>query len=154
MIKLSDIHENELNPRLIKDKKFKKLVKSIQTFPKMMQYRPIIVDKDNIVIGGNMRYRAIESIGKTEIPDNWVMNASDFTKAERERFVIVDNAGFGEWDYDMLANDWDTAELCDWGLDLDMPEEEEFDDIPEDGEPEKPTETTCPNCGFCFVKGS
>jgi hypothetical protein len=118
MIKLNSIKSNPNNPRLIKDDKFAKLVNSIKEFPKMMALRPMVVNADNIVLGGNMRLKALKEAGYTEIPDEWVKKASDLTEEESRRFIIADNVGFGEHDWEMLANEWDSEELADWGLDV------------------------------------
>ena len=118
MIKLADIKPNPDNPRVIKDQKFERLCKSIKEFPKMMELRPIVVDGDGVVLGGNMRLRALQHLKFTEVPDGWVRKAADLTDDERRRFIISDNASFGEWDYDQLANEWDAKELTDWGVDV------------------------------------
>lgn len=107
MIKLNQIKINSANPRLIKDDRFKKLVQSVKEFPKMLELRPIVIDEDGTILGGNMRYRALKELGYKEIPDNWVKKASELTDEEKRRFIIEDNVGFGEWDMDMLANEWD-----------------------------------------------
>jgi len=112
-IKLVIPHPN--NPRLIKDDKFKKLVKSIKEFPEMLQLRPIIVDDNCVVLGGNMRLRACIEAGLKRVP---IIKASALTPEQQKRFIISDNVGFGEWDWDILANEWDQDELIDWGLDL------------------------------------
>ena len=117
-IKLSTIKPNPNNPRLIKDERFKKLVKSIQEFPKMMELRPMVINADNIVLGGNMRLKALKELGYKEIPNEWVKKASDLTEDEARRFIIADNVGFGEHDWDLLANSWDSDELADWGLEI------------------------------------
>ena len=117
-MKLSEIKLNPNNPRVIKDDKFKKLVKSITEFPKMMALRPIVVNNDNVVFGGNMRLKALKEIGYKEIPDEWVKRAEDLTEEETRRFIIADNVGFGEHDWEMLANEWDVEELGEWGLDI------------------------------------
>jgi len=117
-MKLSAIHTNPANPRLIKDERFKKLVKSISEFPKMMELRPIIVDADGMILGGNMRFKALKELGYKDIPDAWVKRASELTDEEKQRFIIEDNVPFGEWDWDTLANEWDSAELAEWGLDV------------------------------------
>ena len=120
MIKISDIKLNPNNPRLIKDDKFRKLVKSIEEFPKMMALRPIVINADSVVLGGNMRLKALQQLKYKEIPDEWVKRAEDLTEDEARRFIIADNVGFGEHDWDMLANEWDEQELTDWGLDFDF----------------------------------
>ena len=131
MIKLSSIKPNQNNPRLIKDDKFKKLVKSISEFPKMMSLRPIVVDENNIILGGNMRYKALQELGKKEIPKEWIKKASDLSDEEVKRFIIADNVGFGEWDEDVLRLDWNVDELDEWGLDLSI--DEKIDNL-EDGD--------------------
>lgn len=118
MVNLKDIFTNPANPRIIKDTKFQKLVKSIDEFPKMMELRPIIVDSEGMILGGNMRYKALKELGYKEVPDNWIKQANDLTEDEIRRFTIADNVGFGEWDYELLANEWDVQELEDWGVDV------------------------------------
>jgi hypothetical protein len=117
-VKLSTIKPNPNNPRIIKDEKFEKLVKSIKDFPKMMELRPMIINKDNIVLGGNMRLKALKELGYKEVPDEWVKRAEDLTEDEQGQFIIKDNVGFGEHDWEMLATEWDSDELSDWGLDV------------------------------------
>jgi hypothetical protein len=117
MIKLSDLKKNPNNPRLIKDDKFQKLVKSIENFPKMMELRPIIVNDQNIVLGGNMRLAALKELGYKEIPNEWVKKAKDLTPGQQNEFIVKDNVSFGAWDWDTLANEWESDDLADWGLD-------------------------------------
>lgn len=114
-VKINAIKTNPKNPRLIKDDKFKKLVKSIQEFPQMLELRPIVVDENNIILGGNMRYKACIEAGLKEI---YILKAEDLTEQQKDEFIVKDNVGFGEWDWDILANEWDTDKLTDWGLDL------------------------------------
>jgi hypothetical protein len=127
-VKLSDIKSNPNNPRIIKDDKFRKLVKSIQEFPKMLEIRPIVVNADMIVLGGNMRLKACKEAGLKEVP---VIFADDLTEDEQKQFIIKDNVGFGEWDWDMIANEWDADQIEEWGLDL--PFDAKIDNM-EDGE--------------------
>jgi len=121
-VKLNNIKPNPNNPRLIKDDKFKKLVKSIQDFPEMMEKRPIVcvTDTDGKLypLGGNMRFKALQEIGYKDIPDTWVVLADEWTVEQRNEFVIKDNVGFGEWDWEQLANEWDAEKLEEWGLDV------------------------------------
>lgn len=118
MIKLSTIKPNPDNPRLIKDEKFYKLVNSLETFgEKMMPLRPIVIDENNIILGGNMRFKALKEIGYKEVPDDWIKRADDLTDDQKREFIIKDNVGFGEWDFDVLSNEWNTDELVEWGLD-------------------------------------
>lgn len=118
MIIISSLKENQNNPRFITGEKFEKLVKSIRDFPQMMELRPIIVDENNVIQGGNMRFKALQELKYKEIPDTWVKQGKDLTPEQWREFVIKDNVGFGEWDWDALANEWDTEELKDWGLDI------------------------------------
>lgn len=117
-MKLSDIIPNPENPRVLRDEKFAKLKQSIQDFPKMMSLRPIVIDNMGMILGGNMRYRALQELGFKEIPDAWVKRAEELTAEEKRRFIIADNVGFGEWDWDELANNWDVEQLEEWGLDV------------------------------------
>tara|TARA_R110002167_G_scaffold2540_3_gene12835 strand:- start:5449 stop:5979 length:531 start_codon:yes stop_codon:yes gene_type:complete len=114
-IKIHKIKSNPNNPRLIKDVKFKKLVKSIKEFPEMLKLRPIVVDEKNIILGGNMRHKACIEAGLKEV---YVIQADDLTEKQKEEFIIKDNVGFGEWDWDLLANDWTNEKLNEWGLDV------------------------------------
>jgi len=116
-MKLSDIHVNPANPRIIKDDRFKKLVKSISEFPKMMELRPIIIDNDMMILGGNMRFKALKELKYKDIPAGWVKRAEELTDEEKRRFIIEDNIGFGDWDFDALQ-DWDRDQLIDWGLEF------------------------------------
>lgn len=115
LVKLSQIKSNPNNPRIIKDDKFQKLVKSITEFPEMLNLRPIVVNDDMIVLGGNMRLKACKEAGLKQVP---VIMASELTEEQQRRFIIADNVGYGEWDWSMLANEWDAVELGDWGLDV------------------------------------
>jgi len=117
-MKLSQIKQNPNNPRVIRDEKFQKLVNSIKEFPKMMQLRPMVINADSVVLGGNMRLKALKELGYKEIPDEWVKRADELTEEEQRRFIIADNVGFGEHDWEMLANEWNVEELADWGLDI------------------------------------
>lgn len=118
MILLSTLQPNKDNPRTISKEQFQKLKTSLKKLPKMMQLRPIIIDKDGVIQGGNMRYKALIDLGYTEVPEEWVRLANDFTKKELNEFIIKDNVGFGEWDYEMLANEWEDIDLESWGVDL------------------------------------
>jgi DNA modification methylase len=112
---IGTIIPNPTNPRIIKDDKFKKLVKSIQEFPQMLELRPIVVDGNMVVLGGNMRLKACIAAGLKEVP---IIVADQLTDAQKAEFIIKDNVGFGEWDWDLLANQWDVEALEDWGLEL------------------------------------
>ena len=138
LIKINQLRLNDQNPRFIRDHKFKKLVKSIQSFGKMLEIRPIVVDENMIILGGNMRFRACKAAGLDEIP---VMIVSGLSDAEKNEFVVKDNVGFGEWDFEMLGNQFEHDQLLDWGMDVptfNYPEPDENDDessnMPEIGE--------------------
>tara|TARA_R100000655_G_scaffold10525_1_gene25185 strand:+ start:281 stop:844 length:564 start_codon:yes stop_codon:yes gene_type:complete len=119
-VKTSQVKGNPSNPRIIKNDKFKKLVKSIKEFPEMLKLRPIVVDEDMMVLGGNMRLKASIDAGLKEV---WVEVAEGLTQEQKEEFIIKDNVGFGEWDWDMLGNEWDNTKLGEWGMDVWQPEE-------------------------------
>ena len=123
-MRLSELKQNPNNPRVIKDDRFQKLVKSISEFPKMMELRPMVVNSDNVVLGGNMRLKALQELKYKEIPDNWVKKADELTDDEQKRFIIVDNVGFGEHDWEVLVNEWDSTDLSNWGIDLEENKEE------------------------------
>jgi hypothetical protein len=112
---ISMLKLNDNNPRFIKDEKFQKLVKSIKEFPEMLQLRPIVVNDNYIVLGGNMRLRACKEAGLKQVP---IIKASSLTEAQQNEFMIKDNVGFGEWSWDDLANNFDTELLTDWGMDI------------------------------------
>jgi DNA modification methylase len=111
---ISQIKPNPNNPRIIKDNKFKQLVKSIQEFPEMLELRPIVIDENNIVLGGNMRLKACIEAGLTDVP----VKVATLSEQQKNEFIIKDNVGFGEWDWDDLANNWNVEELTEWGLDI------------------------------------
>jgi len=118
MIKLSSIKANPNNPRIIKNEKFEKLKRSIEEFPEMMELRPIVIDETNTIIGGNMRFRALQDLGKKEVPNSWIKKASELTDDQKKRFVITDNASFGEWEWEAIKADWDLDFVADWGVDI------------------------------------
>ena len=143
---------NPNNPRIIKDDRFKKLVKSIDEFPKMMKLRPIIIDNNNEVLGGNMRFAALQELGYKEIPDEWIKRADELTDEEKKRFIIADNVGFGEWDWDILANEWNEEDLSDWGLDLPVFENDDMPSFDENSKDSNYDTEKCPKCGFEWEK--
>ena len=129
IVPIQKVHLSPTNPRVIKDHKFRKLVKSIREFPEMLNMRPIVVDEEMVVLGGNMRLRACREAGLKEVP---IIKASNLTEQQKKEFVIKDNSSFGEWDWDLLANEWDIQDLDQWGLDIpasyfDDDKEPEFD---------------------------
>jgi len=114
-VDIKQVRSNPDNPRFIKGNKFEKLVKSIKEFPQMLDLRPIVVNQDMIVLGGNMRLKACEEAGLKEVP---IIFADNLTPEQEKEFIIKDNSSFGEWDWDLLANEWNTDQLADWGLDI------------------------------------
>jgi len=136
-VKITEVRYNENNPRVIRDEKFAKLKRSIIEFPEMLEKRPLVcVTRDDgklMVLGGNMRLKALNDIGAAEVP---VILADDWSEEQRARFLIADNVGFGEWDWDELANNWDAANLSDWGV-----------DIPTEKDTELEMKECCPTCG-------
>jgi ParB-like chromosome segregation protein Spo0J len=138
---IRDLKLNKSNPRFIKDERFKKLCQSVKDFSKMMELRPIVCNKDGLIIGGNMRYRALKELGYKEVPDSWVKVTDKLTEEEEKRFIIEDNLNFGDWDFEILANEWDSELLNDWGMEIPKTEEDTQE------EKEKQLQK-CPNCGF------
>ena len=140
-MKLKDIKPNPNNPRVLRDDKFQKLKQSITEFPKMLSLRPMVIDENNVVLGGNMRLRALQELGFTDVEEAWVKRSSDLTEDEKKRFIIADNVAFGEWDWDTLANDWDVVDLEAWGLEIpqfdneaeELEASEDDYDVPEGG---------------------
>jgi len=135
-VDIKEVKTNPNNPRVLKDDKFKKLVASIKGFPKMLEIRPIVVNNDMIVLGGNMRLKACKEAGLKKVH---IIKAEDLTDEQQREFIIKDNVGFGEWDWELLANEWDSQELNDWGLDIpgfdvdqDLEAEEDDYDIPDE----------------------
>jgi hypothetical protein len=114
-MKITEIKPNPNNPRIIKDNKFKQLVKSIQDFPQMLELRPIVIDENNIVLGGNMRLKACQEAGLTDVP---VVLAKDLTEEQKKEFIVKDNVGYGEWDWSDIANNWEIDLINEWGLDI------------------------------------
>ena len=123
---IKDIKQNNTNPRSISDTKLEQLKKSIKEFPKMLELRPLVIDEDNIVLGGNMRLKACRELGITDIP---VKKIEGLTQEQKNEFIIKDNLGYGEWDWDILFDDWDIEQLKDWGMDI---KDDEYKEIEED----------------------
>lgn len=115
-VKINEVKLNPNNPRVIKDDKFKKLVQSIKTFPEMLEIRPIVVNEDKVILGGNMRYKACKEAGLKEV---YIIEASQLSEEQQREFIIKDNVGFGDWDWEYISqSDWDTEILEDWGLEV------------------------------------
>ena len=128
-VPINTVKANPNNPRIIKDDKFAKLVKSINEFPQMLNLRPIVVNDDMVVLGGNMRLKACKEAGLKDIP---IIKASELTEQQQKEFIVKDNVGYGEWDWNDLANNWDAEQLQDWGLDIPgfkIEEEKEMEDL-------------------------
>ena len=149
-ISLDTIKPNDRNPRTITGEAFRRLCESIKRDPAFMALRPIVVDAEGIILGGNMRYRACLHLGMTEVPASWIARAEDLTPEQRKRFVLIDNAPdgmAGEWDWDILAADWEVPELEEIGFDVSEMEPISLDDGPRDAGKDKEL-TRCPKCGF------
>ena len=148
-VKLSEIKINPANPRTITDKEMAYLVKSLQEFPDMMKLREVVVDENNLIIGGNMRFRALQQIGKKTCI---IKIVKGLTPEQKREFIIRDNTTQGEWDFDALSSEWDSLPLIEWGLDIPKawmgsePEEENQDEP----EPEEPQIIICPKCSHEF----
>jgi ParB-like chromosome segregation protein Spo0J len=142
-VPINTVKANPNNPRIIKDDKFAKLVKSINEFPQMLNLRPIVVNDDMVVLGGNMRLKACKEAGLKEIP---IIKASELTEQQQKEFIVKDNVGYGEWDWNDLANNWDSEQLIDWGLDIPgfkIEEEKEMEDLSEKLKSEFKIEIIC-----------
>jgi ParB-like chromosome segregation protein Spo0J len=145
-VSIKDIKPNPNNPRLVKDDKFKKLVESVKGFPDMLNVRPIVVNKDMIVLGGNMRLKAMKEAGYKEANIEIV----DWTEEQQREFIIKDNVGYGEWDWNVIANEWDTDKLEEWGMNIpSFDSNEEIEDELQIDEEIK-TDKQCPKCGYEF----
>lgn len=143
-VPIGQVTPNPDNPRTIKDAKFRQLVQSIRDLPQMLELRPIVVNAAGVVLGGNMRLRACKEAGLKQVP---VIRADHLTEAQQREFVVKDNVGFGEWDWDALANEWADEPLAEWGLDV---PEFAADDI-DDGTPEKDTTPQLDGVGYKVV---
>ena len=135
---LKTLKANPNNPRVIRDEKFKKLVKSIKEFPEMLEARPVVVNPDMVVLGGNMRLKALREAGVEEAP----VYIASWDEVKQRQFIIKDNVGFGEWDWDALANEWNEEELQNWGLEIPG-----FEDPEEEPQEEEEKFDICDFCG-------
>ena len=153
VVPLSSIKPNPSNPRTLRDEKFLKLRKSLEDFPDMLNYRAIVAVTDTdgkyMVLGGNMRLRALQDLKVKDVP---VMLADHWTEEQRREFIIKDNVGFGEWDWEQLANEWDGEQLAEWGVDL--PKMPDFDPVSMEEQPrlDMKTPIECPKCGHEFTR--
>ena|ERR1044072_515274 len=146
--KLDKLVHNDKNPRYIKSKKHKELVKSLQEFPEMKEIREIVVDENLLILAGDKRCYALEELQYEDVKVKQVFGLTD---AQKRRFIIVDNAHSGDWDSDILANEWDMDELTDWGADFKFGGGDTGDE--KDKGDHQPHDVTCPNCGFHFELG-
>ena len=133
-IAIHSIRENPHNPRTITEEKFRQLVESIRKFPEMLEARPIVIDQSKTILGGNMRWKAAKEAGLQEVP----VYMATWTHDKKSEFIIKDNVPFGEWDWDLLANEWDAYNLEEWGLDVWTEDEKE---------PKEKEKETCEQCG-------
>lgn len=146
-VNIKEIKPNDSNPRFITESEFKKLIKSIKEFPEMLEVKPLIVNKNMVVIGGNQRLEALKSLGYFEIPIQQV----DWDEKKQREFTIKDNTHYGSWDYDALGNSWQSDDLVDWGLNVWNPDDDYFD-IDDEEEPEvKPRATDDEHSSFEIV---
>lgn len=143
--KLGDLVHNSKNPRYIKSKKHKELVKSLQDFPEMKDIREVVIDENNLILAGDKRCYALEELGYEDVRVKQVIG---LTEAKKREFIIKDNAHAGDWDTDILANEWDMSELDEWGADFKF--KGGGDDDRDDNPDYKTHEVTCPNCGHHF----
>lgn len=145
-VPLSAIQPNPANPRIIRDDNFKKLLQSIKDFPEMRDAREIVVNKDMVILGGNMRYRAMQEAGIKEA----IIKIVDWSEEKQKEFIIKDNLESGEWEWEKLANEWEQEKLEEWGVDMpkwDAPDEEKK----EDGELKTKDKVICPSCQLEFT---
>jgi ParB-like chromosome segregation protein Spo0J len=145
-VSIKDIKPNPNNPRLVKDDKFAKLVESVKGFPDMLNVRPIVVNKDMIVLGGNMRLKAMKEAGYKEANIEIV----DWTEEQQREFIIKDNIGYGEWDWNVIANEWDTDKLEEWGMNIPSFDSSEEIENELQIDEEIKTNNQCPKCGYEF----
>ena len=144
LLPISNIYPNKENPRQVNEAKFIKLKKSIQDFPDMLKLRPIVVDENYIILGGNMRYRALVELGHKEV---YVIKAGELTEEQKKQFIIKDNLSFGDWDWDILANEWDSVELEEWGLGVWQNEDDVLANTETEPEPVDKDKVVCALCG-------
>ena len=137
---INEIITNSNNPRICRDAKFKLLVKSIREFPEMLNLRPIVIDENNIILGGNQRYRACIEAGLTDVP---VIHANNLTEEQKKQFIVRDNVSTGDWDFELLANEWSIQDLDNWGLDIPAFANNDIEEPKDNAK----GGTTCPICG-------
>lgn len=147
-VNISEVKINDTNPRIISDAKFKKLVASIKEFPEMAEVREIVVNKDMVILGGNMRFRAMQEAGWTEVP----IKVVDWPEDKQKEFIIKDNVSGGDWDWEMLANEWEEEKLEQWGLDFASDSASDATQVDVDNLMNTDNFITCPRCKFEFEK--
>ena len=150
LTKISAIKRNPNNPRILKDDKFAKLTQSIKDFPQMLDIRPIVVNDDMVVLGGNMRLKACKEAGLKEVP---VIKVNDLTEEQQREFIIKDNVGFGEWDWDLLQAEWDNDLLEDWGLGLDFDPVDDKEGLTDEDDVPEVTENPVSKVGDIWLLG-
>jgi hypothetical protein len=148
-VKISKIKLNPNNPRFIRDDQFERLCKSLKEFPEMAKLREVVVDENMVILGGNMRFRAMKENGEKEV---WIKIADGLSEQQKREFIIKDNSGFGSWDFEMLANDFGELPLEDWGLNI--PAQPDFAPGTEEeqGKLDEKEPTVCPECGHSWIK--
>lgn len=147
---LDKLKINPNNPRTLSKAQYEKLKRSLKEFPQMLELRPIVYDENNIVLGGNMRLRVLQELKtEMEIKDSWFKKASDLTEEQKKEFIIKDNVPFGDWDTEMLANEWSDLPLSDWGIDTAGWKGEESEEPIERLDEKK--KIVCPNCQYEFT---
>ena len=152
---ISKLKINPDNPRIIKNEAYLRLKRSLKEFPQMLNLRPIIYDNNYIILGGNMRFRILQELQNEgmEIKDNWFIKVSDLTEKQKKEFIIKDNIPFGDWDYDLLANIWSDLPLEDWGININIWQDENFENKNKEidiNELSKDLDLECPKCHFRF----
>ena len=148
IVNISEIKPNKENPRYISDSNFKKLVKSLKDFPEMLEVRPLVVDENMVVLGGNMRLKALKSSGMFEVP---VYQVAGWSVEKKNEFIIKDNVSFGEWDYDLLGNQWTPSKLLEWGVSVWNPDVDYYDVEDAEDENKKPSSSSDEHSNFELV---
>ena len=151
-IKLSSIKPNPDNPRRIKPHKLKLLVDSISEFSAMMYLRPIVIDENNVILGGNQRYLALKALKYKEIPSEWIKQATDLTEDQKRRFIVADNVNFGTWDYEIIEANYAPYELENWGVEIITTDQDKIIDSEQTRQKAKKRDSdndifVCPHCG-------
>tara|TARA_R110000796_G_C14510756_1_gene429856 strand:- start:186 stop:1364 length:1179 start_codon:yes stop_codon:yes gene_type:complete len=149
-IAIDELKLNDTNPRHIEDNKFAKLVKSVKNFPAMLEIRPIVIDENNVILGGNMRYKACIKAGLKEVP---VVQVDNLTEEQKQEFIIKDNVGFGTWDWEILEEEWDAESLEEWGLDVPFDTDEDKEGLTDEDDVPEVTEEPVSKLGDVWLLG-